>query len=161
MGPIHTMAFANDGSFLEMMLKMQGGAAASTTKADEEVPSSNDEGQQAVDFIAAPWAGSKKGYIFQKGPKGLGYYPDPKGAAAAPAGAKDEANADAPTKKRPNVFAPSASSSLKKRKAQQDKKSEDAVDDRKASLKNAYLQMMQQNDEMNCRGDHKQGAVVK
>jgi len=66
------MPFANDGSFLEMMLKMQG----EQPKAEEEKkPTEKEE----TDFIAAhTFTGSKKNMIFQMGPNGVGYYRDPK-----------------------------------------------------------------------------------
>merc|ERR1711934_302727 len=133
---------------MEQMLKMQAeqdAAAAASSSADAK--------EEEAGFISAKkWEGSKKGRVFQMGPKGLGYYPDP--------ALKDEqAEKTAPSKKRPSVFAPGASSSLKKKKTQsQPAAAETAKDERKASLADAYLKMMAQNDAENCRGDHKQGA---
>lgn len=45
------------------------------------------EGEEERDFIkSAKWAGSKKGFVFKTGPRGLGYYRD-KGGAKGAAGA--------------------------------------------------------------------------
>ena len=65
---------------------------------------------------------------------------------------------------RSNVFAPSAAHSLKKRKfkeAAPGKEKETQEDDKKAGLKNAYLAMMQEHAQNDCRDGHRQGAVVK
>jgi len=69
-------AFANDGSFLEMMLKMQ--AEQGEQSGEKEEPKKEKEDEKTREFKpSAKYAGSKKGYIFQMGPKGVGYYPDP------------------------------------------------------------------------------------
>lgn len=64
-----------------------------------------------------------------------------------------------------NRFAPSAASSLKKRKATDaagtDTEKVDPDAQKKASLKDQYMAMMKQASDSDCRDGHRQGAVVK
>merc|ERR1711988_1825018 len=92
-------------------MKMQAAAATSGGSSEDKAA------DEPASFIAAKkWEGSKEGYIFQMGPEGLGYYPDPLGPSSKATTTKT--SEQAASKKRSNVFAPSAASSLKKTKVQ-------------------------------------------